>query len=81
MVPLQMEIIFDINIYFDCLLSHKLFVSVIPAFGVIPPVMKEVKLANIVVMFATWRYKGTCFCCGEQFQIYELRIYNSVAFL
>jgi len=81
MVPLQMEIIFDIYIYFDCLLSHRVFISVIPVFGIISHIMKEEKLANIGVIFATWRYKGTCFCCGEQFQICELRIYDSVAFL
>jgi hypothetical protein len=52
MVPLQMEIIFDINIYFDCLLSHKVFISVIPVFGIISHVMKEEKLG---VIFATWR--------------------------
>jgi len=55
MVPLKMEIIFDINIYFDCLLSHKVFISVIPVFCVISRVMKEEKLANIGVIFATWR--------------------------
>jgi len=55
MVPLKMEIIFDINIYFDCLLSHKVFISVIPVFGIISHVMKEEKLANISVIFATWR--------------------------
>jgi hypothetical protein len=76
-----MEIIFDINICFDCLLSHKVIISVIPVFGVIPHVIKEENLANIGVIFATWRYKGTCFCCGQQFQMCELRIYNSVAFL
>jgi hypothetical protein len=53
MVPLQMEIIFDINIYFDCLLSHRVFISVILVFGIISHVMKEEKLTNIVVIFAT----------------------------
>ena len=53
MIPLQMEIIFDINIYFDCLLSHRVFISVIPVFGIISHVMKEEKLANIGVIFAT----------------------------
>jgi hypothetical protein len=81
MVPLQMEIIFDINIYFDCLLSHKISISVILVFGIISHIMKEEKLANIGFIFATWRYKGTCFCCGEQFQICELRIHNSVKLL
>jgi len=52
-IPLQMEIIFDINIYFDCLLSHRVFISVIPVFGIISHVMKEEKLANIGVIFAT----------------------------
>jgi hypothetical protein len=81
MVPLQMEIQFDINIYFGCLLSHKVFISVIPVFGIISGVMKEEKLANTGVIFATWRYKDTCFCCAEQFHICELRIYDIVAFL
>jgi hypothetical protein len=81
MVSLQMEIIFDIKIYFDCLLSHRVFISVILVFGIISYVMKEEKLANIGVIFATWRYKGSCFYCGEQFQIHELRIYDSVALL
>jgi len=53
MVPLKMEIMFGINIYFDCLLSHRVFISVIPAFGVISHVMKEEKLANIGVIFPT----------------------------
>jgi hypothetical protein len=66
MVRLQMEI-FDINICYDCLLSHKVFISGIPVFGISSHIMKEEKLSNIGVIFATWRCKVTCFCCGEQF--------------
>jgi hypothetical protein len=41
--------------------------------------MKEEKLDIMGIIFAIWRYKGACFCCGEQetgAQMCELRIYD-----